>query len=286
MAFYHVSLDGQIVPAGEARVSLLNSALLNGFGVYESIEVVGGKPFHLDDHMARLTESAEMVELGLRHTADEMAEWATRLTRQLGDDCILRVVALGAIGEADKALVAMLPQPLPHYPEQCYQRGVSLVTYEGSRHLPACKSLNTLVNFLARRHATRAGAHEAVLCSGGRLSEGSRSNIFAVQKGELLTPPAGQVLPGITRDIVVRIAVEAGWPVRERSLWLAELPEYDEFFITSTSMHVMPVVAIDDVPVDKAQVGRVTAELMRRFGEYHRRYFEPVPEMESCPTSI
>ncbi len=286
MAFYHVSLDGQIVPASEARVSLLDTALLNGYGVYESVEVIGGRPFHLDDHMARLTESAAMIEIDLQHTADEMAEWAWRLVRQVEGDYILRVVALGAVGETDDVLVAMLPQLLPRYPEQYYQRGVDLVTYEGSRHLPACKSLNTLVNFLARRHAARAGAHEAILSSDGRLTEGSRSNIFAVQKDELLTPPASQVLSGITRDIVMRVAMEAGWPVCERSLWLAELPEYDEFFITSTSMHVMPVVAIDGVPVDKGRAGHVAADLIRRFEEYHRRYFEAMSGPQVRSTDI
>jgi D-alanine transaminase len=156
-----------------------------------------------------------------------------------------------------------------------------VVTYAGCRHLPECKSLNTLVNFLARRHAVRVGAQEAVLCSDGRLTEGARSNIFAVHRGELCTPPAGQVLSGITRDIVLALAIESGILVRERSLYLAEVDEYDEFFVTSTSMHVMPVVAIDDRVVGRGRVGRVTAEMVRQFEVYHHKYFQTLGAQEA-----
>jgi D-alanine transaminase len=151
--------------------------------------------------------------------------------------------------------------------------------------MPACKSLNTLVNLLARRHALRAGAHEAVLCSNGKLTEGSRSNIFAVYKREVLTPPSNQVLPGITRDIVIKLAAEAGYTVRERSLWLAEVERYDEFFITSTSMHVMPVVEIDGIRVGNGCVGNVTSELMQRFEIYHHQYLERLRQRIAAKTA-
>ena len=274
MAFYHVGLNGQIVPAGEAQVSLLHTALLNGFGIYESIEVISGRPFHLDEHMARLADSARLIEIDLPYAPDEIGGWVRRLTQTVDEDCILRVVVLGAASEGDSVIVAILPQVLPRYPERYYRQGVRLVTYEGCRHMPACKSLSTLVNFLARRHAAHAGVHEAILSCDGQLTEGSRSNIFAVQHGELLTPPAGQVLSGITRDIVARLAGESGYPVRQRCLWLAELPKYDEFFITSTSMHIIPVVEIDNIRVNGGQVGRISAEMVRRFEDYHRRYLE------------
>jgi D-alanine transaminase len=113
------------------------------------------------------------------------------------------------------------------------------------------------------------------------MTEGSRSNIFAVQQGELLTPPSGLVLSGITRDILIRLAMEAGYAVRQRSLWLAELPKYDEFFITSTSMHIMPVVEIDGNPVGRGRVGHMTADLIRRFEEYHRLYVETIQKQEA-----
>ncbi len=284
MLSYKVSLNGRIVSPGQAKISLYSPAVLYGLGVYESIEVIEGIPFCLDEHLKRLFDSAKMIDLELPCTIEEATRWAYELLQQVSGDCLLRVIALDVSEEEEDKLVAMLPQLLPRYPAQYYQRGTQLVSYEGARHMPACKSLNTLVNLLARRRAARAGVHEAVLCSNGKLTEGSRSNIFAVYKGELLTPPTNQVLPGITRDIVMRLAMEAGYPVRERNLWLAEVERYDEFFITSTSMHVMPVVAIDGIQIGNGQVGRITSDLMQRFEAYHRDCLETLRQRASVTT--
>jgi len=275
MDFEHVVLNGRIRPASQAKVSLFSPALFNSFGVYESVEVADSVPFHLRDHLSRLAESAEMIELHLPYSLYDMASWVSQLISENGkDDCLLRIVALGATQAEDKALVAILPQPLPRYPDTYYWNGAAAITFEGCRPLPACKSLNTLVNYLARRQALRAGVHEAILRTGGEITEGSRSNIFAVRRGEIHTPPADRVLSGITRDAVIRLALEAGYRVSEVPLSLRDLSQFGEFFITSTSMHVMPIVRIGSALVGEGQVGPVTLDLMDRFERYHRQYVE------------
>jgi branched-subunit amino acid aminotransferase/4-amino-4-deoxychorismate lyase len=276
MEFEHAILNGQIRPASEAQVSLFSPALFSSFGVYESVEVIEGVPFHLRDHLTRLAESAAMIELGLPYTAGDIAGWVNRLIQENGHrDCLLRVIVLGVIQVEDEALVALLPQPLPRYPDSSYREGAAAITFEGCRPLPACKSLNTLVNYLARRQATRVGVHEAILrASDGEITEGSRSNIFAVRRGELLTPPADRVLSGITRDIVIRLALEGGHRASEVPLNIMDLPRIDEFFVTSTSMHVVPITRIGDVWVGSGKVGSVTLDLMNRFERYHREYVE------------
>lgn len=273
MDFEYVILNGRMRPSSEAQVSLFSPALFSSFGVYESIEVVEGVPFHLHDHLARLAESAEMIELCLPYSIYEITSWVNRLIPQNGNrDCLLRVIALGVTQAEDEALVAILPQPSPHYPDSLYQDGANVLTFEGARAMPACKSLNTLVNYLARRHAVRAGVHEAVLRIGGEMTEGSRSNIFAVCRDEVRTPPAERVLSGITRDIVIRLALEAGYRVSEAPLYLMHLPQFSEFFITSTSMHIVPVVHIGNTLVGEGRVGPVTLDLMDRFERYHHNY--------------
>lgn len=273
MDFEYVILNGRMRPASEAQVSLFSPALFSSFGVYESIEVVDGVPFHLHDHLSRLAESAEMIELSLPYSIYEIISWVNRLIPQNGNrDCLLRVIALGVTQAEDEALVAVLPQPSPHYPDSFYRDGANVITFEGSRAMPACKSLNTLVNYLARRHAIRAGVHEAVLRLGGEMTEGSRSNIFAVCQDEIRTPPSDRVLSGITRDIVIRLALEAGYRMSESPLYLMHLPQLSEFFITSTSMHIVPVVRIGHSLVGEGCVGPVTLDLMDRFERYHRAY--------------
>ena len=276
MEFEHVVLNGRLRPAAEATVSLFSPALFSSFGVYESIEVTEGVPFHLKDHLSRLADSAEMIELRLPYTMNEVAGWIKRLISQNGNrDCLLRVIALGVTQAEDESLVAILPQPLPSYPDSYYWEGAAAITFEGSRSLPACKSLNTLVNYLARRHAVRAGVHEAILRTGdGEMTEGSRSNIFAVRNTELLTPPADRVLSGITRDIVIRLAVEAGYRAAEVPLNLKNFSRYTEFFVTSTSMHIIPIVRLGSALVGEGRVGPVTLDLTNRFEQYYRDYLD------------
>lgn len=275
MDFQYVILNGRMRPANEAKVSLFSPALFSSFGVYESVEVVEGVPFHLRDHLSRLAESAEMIELKLPYSIDDIASWVNRLIRENGNrDCILRIIALGVTQAEDEALVTILPQPLPRYPDSHYWEGATVITFEGSRALPACKSLNTLVNYLARRQAVRAGVHEAILRAGGELTEGSRSNIFAVCLDEIRTPPADRVLSGITRDITIRLAREAGYRVSEAPLNLMDFSHFSEFFVTSTSMHIMPIVCIGAGLVGQGRVGPVTLDLMDRFELYHRDYID------------
>lgn len=275
MDFLYVILNGKMRPAAEAKVSLFSPALFSSFGVYESVEVVGGVPFRLHDHLSRLAESAEMIELSLPYGIADIASWVHRLIRENGNqDCILRIIALGVTQAEDEALVTILPQPVSRYPDSYYSEGATAIFFEGSRALPACKSLNTLVNYLARRQAVRAGVHEAILRTGGEMTEGSRSNVFAVCRDEIRTPPADRVLSGITRDITIRLALEAGYRVSETSLNLVDLPNFNEFLITSTSMHIIPIVRISDVLVGQGHVGPVTLDLMDRFERYHRDYID------------
>jgi len=273
MGFYHVVLNGEIRPVGEAQVPLLSPALFSSFGVYETIEVVQGVGFHLEDHLVRMVESAAMIEMELPYSVKEMASWAETLIRETElEECRLRVVVLGATQSDERVLVAMVPQPRRHFAPEEYENGVQAVTFCGSRALPKCKSLNTLVNYLAQRQADRSGTREAILCSSGGMTEGSRSNIFAVDDGNLVTPPAEHVLAGITRDIVIRLADEIGVPVVEQILPMARIGELNEFFVTSTSMHVMPVVSIDGQPVGQGQVGPITRRLSVRFEDYHQSW--------------
>ena len=164
------------------------------------------------------------------------------------------------------------PQPQPVYPANYYTQGAPAITFEGYRYLPQAKSLNALASYMAQRRARAAGVHEALLHHAGHLTEGSNSNLFAVVDGTLTTPPAGEVLSGVTRDIVIGLAAGGGIPLAEAPLPLAGVSRWDECFITSTSRHVMPVTAIDGQPIGDGQVGPITRLLMTRFESYFVRH--------------
>ena len=128
---------------------------------------------------------------------------------------------------------------------------------------------------MARRAASQAQALEGLLHHGGHLTEGSRSNLFAVKAGQLITPPQDTILSGITRDIVLKVMQHTAHPVIETTV-PATPQQYDEFFITSTSMQVMPITHIDGQPVGDGRVGPITKIVMQRFCTFYDRIIAEV----------
>lgn len=259
--------NGELIPPAQADISVFNPALSGAFGVYESLQVVRGKAFAVDAHLERLLRSSALIELPLPAGRDTFKQWIQQVVAaNEAEDCVLRIVAVGP--ENGGAATAFLwPQPAAFYPETLYRDGAAVITFHGQRFLPMAKSLNGLVTFLARRKAQQMGAHEALLYHQGWFTEGSNSNLFAVLEGVLVTPPAGQVLSGVSRDIVLHLAAQHEIPVREAALDVDALPRWRECFITSTSRHIMPVTTVDGRPVGGGQVGPLTRRLMDLFAE-------------------
>lgn len=271
MIFDYAILNGERLPLDQIQISLFNKPFFSGFGVYEAVKVDRGRPFYLEDHLQRLLQSAEMIDLALDVNVATLVEWF-ELLKELAPQASWRlfILALGAVEAGKKPLVAMRPETLPVYPEQLYRDGAAAVLFEGQRMMPACKSINSLIGYLARRAATRVGALEGLLHHNGYLTEGSRSNLFAVRQGELITPPSSDVLSGITRDIILQVMQDTEQPVIETPV-STDLSLYEEFFISSTSMHVMPITLIDGQPVGTGQVGPITKMVAAQFEARYRQ---------------
>ncbi|GAB4459145.1 MAG: branched-chain-amino-acid transaminase [Anaerolineae bacterium] len=266
--------NGRLMTLAEASISIFNPAYFASFGVYETVKVDQGRPFYLEEHLSRLLQSAAMIDLKLNIGTDALAGWFWQLARvEPQATWSLRIIALGGIEPGEKATVAMQATRLPTYPMAYYQTGAPAILFEGQRLLPTCKSLNTLVNYLARRKAQQANVLEGLLHHNGCLTEGSRTNLFAVRGGVVHTPPTGEVLSGITRDVILQVMAQAGQPVVEAPV-AANLSGFEELFISSTSMHVMPITTIDGRPVGSGQVGPVTRQVMERFETHYRAYME------------
>jgi branched-chain amino acid aminotransferase len=270
MIFDFALLNGQLLPVSEAQVPVTNKALFASFGVYETIKVVQGRPFYGDEHLERLLISAGLLHIDLQIDVSTLHYWFKMLADvDRGATWSLRILALGAVEPDVLPFIAMWAEPLPTYARSLYQEGATAILFAGQRSLPACKSLNTLVNFLARREAQQVGALEGMLHHKRQLTEGSRSNVFAVRQGQLITPPAAEVLSGITREVILQVMQDSDTPVVE-TLLPVDISLYDEFFISSTSMHVMPITQIDNRPVGKGRVGPITREVMARFEVHYR----------------
>lgn len=268
-----VVCNGELIPPGAATISVLGSTLYGAFGVYESIQLWNGVVFHLDDHLARLLASAAAIGLPLAGDLAAHRGWLHQLIRAEGSppDATIRLFAVGP--EADTPPRSFLwLEPLRPPSPRMIRDGVGAVSYAGERALPTVKSLNTLVNTLARHAALAAGEHEGLLIDAtGNVREGASSTFYAVQEGALLIPPAEDILEGVTLQIVLDLAADAGIPVRRVVLPLAARNSWDEAFLTSTSRHILPLVRLDGKAIGSGAPGLLTAELARRFEAYFEK---------------
>lgn len=285
-----VNLDGELVPAARAAVSVFDRGFLSGDQVYEVVRTYGLAPFALAEHLARLQRSADRIGLPLPWAPEQLAAELGRTVEasrggdqpdpaaapwNRGERSVRLVVTRGpaeearAFGVAPGPRVILAATPLRGPPEAAYREGVAciLVHARVARSDPGAKTGGHLAEALAARDAAAASAHEALLLdAAGQVTEGASSNLFLVRGGGVATPPlAAGVLPGVTRGLVLRLARAAGLAVEERPLGPADLRAADELFLTSTSRELLPVTRLDGAPVGRGAVGSVTTRLHALF---------------------
>jgi branched-chain amino acid aminotransferase len=226
------SVDGAVVPAAEATISVTDEGLLRGDGAFEVIRLYAGRPFALEEHYARLQRSAAGLRLEFDLTALR-AEVDALLDEHGGADGLLRLVLTR--GGRRIAMTETVPENPP-------SQSVATVTYTPTRVLDTLKTLSYAANMLAGRLAHEAGADEALFVSPhGRVLEGPTWSFFYALDGRLYTPPLEErILASITRA-----AVLASSEVTERITTTDDLQALDEAFIASTVREVMPISAID-----------------------------------------
>jgi len=281
-----IDVNGVLQPPDGARVSVLDRGLLLGESVYEVLRTYGGRPFELEQHLARLERSAALAGLTLPWDARRCAEEVARtLAASLGGDApdpeaapwnlgqrTVRVLVTRGGGEEAPEVApsaVIIAQPLHAPPAREYREGVKALLVRAAPRTvdPAAKTGSRLPHVLAQRAAREAGAHEALFEDrAGQVGEGASSNLFAVRGGRLLTPPleAG-ILAGVTRGLVLELARREGVTAVEVPLSAAELGAMEELFITSTSREILPVTRLGPGTVGDGRPGRVTRLLHAAF---------------------
>jgi len=271
-----VAIDGRIMDAADARISVLDRGFLYGDSVYEVMRTYDGRPFGLADHLARLWRSASLLGIAPPLEPAALTEELSAALRASGHrESYVRVIVTrgsGPIG-LDPALAehpcrVIIVTELKALPAELYREGAAICLVPAGRSaagaVPAgAKSGNYLANIMALGAARRQGAHEAILLDQrGLITEGASSNIFAVLGGALHTPPlSAGILEGITRGKVMRLAREAGLALEERELGPADLAAASELFLTSTLREVLPVTRVDGQSVGDGRPGPVTLRL-------------------------
>lgn len=245
--FPFFSRNGAILPAEQAVVPLSSVEYSYGFGVYETIRQANGVLYFAAEHCRRLLQSAEIIGLEHAFSADSVqASIGELLAKNQAATCNVKVVLIGGKTEADATLYVMCLNPL-FADRKLYKTGATSVTYHYQRELPAAKTLNMLMSYLAYREARQAGAYDALLVNrAGGITEGTRTNFFGLQGRTIISPNAADILPGVTRAKVLEVAVQNGFEAIEQDIKPADLAGYDGAFLTSTSSKILPLRAIDD----------------------------------------
>jgi branched-chain amino acid aminotransferase len=234
---YLASIDGEIMPAEEAFIPVTDEGLVRGDGVFEVIRIYDGRPFALEEHLARLERSAGNIRLpvdleAVRADVHRLLARATADPRQDHEE--LRIM----ITRGGRRIV--MTEPMHVVPDR-----IRLVTvpYQPTLILDGIKSLSYAANRLASRLAQEQGYDEALLVTPqGLVLEAPTSTLFWVKDGELRTPPlSDHILASITRAVVIQVTDAV-----ERETTISELLGADEAFLASTVREVQPICRIND----------------------------------------
>ena len=281
-----VYLNGSLIPASQARVSVFDHGFLYGYGLFETMRAYHGKIFLLERHLKRLLSSAETIGLASGLSGIDLAKACLDTLRANGlENARLRLtVSRGEVESFPGTSVSVTPTVLVTaksylpLPVEIYNRGfkagVSSLRRCRQSLISRIKSANYLVSVLARIEAEVSGLDEALLLNDdGFIAEGGSSNAFFVKSSRLVTPSLGSgILAGITREVVIELADELGIGVTEGTVGLAIIRHCDEAFLTNSVMEIMPLVAVRDEAGQNATIGsgkpgKVTKQLMAAYRE-------------------
>jgi branched-chain amino acid aminotransferase len=273
-------LDGKWCDRNSAVVSVYDHGLLYGDGVFEGIRTYGGKIFRLKQHLDRLYDSAKAIWLTIPMSREELAGVTEEAVRRSGiAEAYIRHIVTRGVGDlgldprkCPRPSVLIIVDTIKLWPEQVYEAGLSVVTAgtpipQRESLSPRVKSLNYLAHILAKIEGIHAGADEVLMLdSAGFVAEGSGQNIFVVKGGHLKTPPVyAGILKGVTRDVVIELANEAGYPVEETILNRYDVYTGDEAFFTGTASEVVAIRQVDGRIVGSGKAGPITRDLRARF---------------------
>lgn len=270
-----VYLNGNYVPLSQAKISVLDRGFLFGDGVYEVMPWYKGHFLGFEAHIERLNQSLTGIRLPAFYSVEQWQEILLPLMNSNRNQSIYLQITRGVAPKRDH----LFPQPtiptvfamcndIPDFLER--EQGIKGITIEDNRWaLCNIKSTALLANVLLKQHAAEQGCAEVILIKQGYVTEGSASNVFAVIDGVLMTTPKSpDILAGITRDIVLKIAHDSKIPVSEQIIPIATFKTASEIWITSSTREIVPVVELDDKPVAKGKSGAMWQQINALYQTY------------------
>lgn len=275
----HIFLNGRLYTEGKARIPINDRGFLYGDGVFETLRVYRGNVFMLEAHLDRFFSSLKSLRFNITFNKDYLKESiAKTLSKNLlgRSDAYLKIIVTRGshTGELyftpdQKPNLIIIANKLKPYPEDSYLNGINIMSSTIRRKalgnsLYTHKLMNYFENIYAKNEAHRHGAAEAIFLTTDKLVlEGAASNIFLVKRNVITTPSLNQnILPGITRQVVLDICRESRIRARQKKIHYFDLINAHEVFLTNSVMEIMPVRKADKHSIISNGPGELTRRLM------------------------
>lgn len=253
--------NGETKKSSEFNAEFMNK----GKSLYEVIRVIDGLPIFLERHMERLFLSSKLVDLTVPYNISEIKSKIHELLAvnkcNIGN---IKIVFNFYKGECN-FYAYFLKHSYPSKEE--YENGVKTILFHGERDNPNAKVVNLSFREAVDLKIKESGAYEAILIDrDGKVTEGSKSNIFMIKGKEVFTAPISKVLPGITREFIIKAAVKRGYKVTEIEYNYKDIKNLDGMFISGTSPKVLPIRSVDEIELLSNQ-NQVVKDIMTGYDE-------------------
>ncbi len=275
----YIFLNGKIISDTEGHISLKDRGFLYGDGIFETLRSYNGTPFKLAEHLERLHSSARKLIIPFEYTIKELSKNVKELVKINNiSDAYIRITLSRGIGNIGlgindnlESTLLIQSKPFMSYEKELYKKGMSL-NVSRARRSTSCpischKTTNLLTSILLKEEAKEKSAQESIILNtDGYVAECIVSNIFIVDNRKVMTPSLDtNILPGITREIVLDICKDNNISVSEDRFRIETVIKADEVFITNSLMEIMPIAEVEGNKIGKAIPGEITSQLMNAY---------------------
>lgn len=276
-----VFLNDKLLPEERAKITIFDTGLQHGLGLFETLRCYNSRPFKLDSHIERLKKSADALGIAFDAETSFFDKAIAKLlsANALIDARVRITITAGSAkigihrGLQSSPTIIITAGPAEEIPKEVYSKGVSILLsdYKISPDDPIArhKTICFLPKLIGLHKARLAGLTEALwLTTDGFLACCSTANIFFVRSGKVYTPSLElPIVEGITRRTTIEICKEINLDVNEGRFTLSDLLEAEEVFITNSIVEILPVVAIEKHRVGNGSVGKITQMILELYKE-------------------
>ena len=264
-----IYLNGIFSPRSKAQISIMDRGFLFGDGVYELIPVFNKKVFLLDEHLKRLKNSLNLIQMNEIKDLDKIIN--TLIKKNTKNTFFIYLHITRGVQNSRNHIyseniaptVLLMCEDYPAFSEDLIKKGFQATIQDDFRWMKSnIKSISLLGNVLLKNHASSNGCYETLLVRNQKLTEGSTSNVFTVKDEIIYTPKlSNELLPGVTRGLLIKLLNQNNLKVIESDIYQSDLINADEVWCSSSTNSVVPIVKVDDNIINDGKAGNISMKV-------------------------